>query len=133
MIRLFVAGEPKPQGSKTAYVRGNRAVLVEANKALPGWRRTVESALNALAVDEPIDEAVSIQLDFYLTRPASNKRPAMTTKPDIDKLERAILDCLTRTGILRDDSLVVDLLGTKHYADEHPAGVRIEIHRINNE
>lgn len=133
MLRIFVKGEPKPQGSKSGFIRGTRVVLVEANKSLPGWRNTVEQALrDAWEAQEAITEAVSIELTFWLTRPATNRREAMTTKPDLDKLERAILDSLTRAGIIKDDSLVVDLVASKHYADDNLPGVLIELSRIDN-
>ena len=133
MLRIVVEGEPKRQGSISGFIRGNRVVLVEANKSLPGWRTQVETALkDSWEGFEPITEAVSIELTFWLTRPASNRREAMTTKPDLDKLERAILDCLVRAGVLKDDSLVVDLVASKHYADENRPGVLIELSRIDN-
>ncbi len=56
----------------------------------------------------------------------------MTTKPDLDKLERAILDALTKSGVIKDDALVVDLVASKHYADENRPGVLIELSRIDN-
>jgi len=133
MLRIFVEGEPKPQGSKSGFIRGNRVVLVEANKSLPGWRNTLESALKHHWADqEAITEAVSIELTFWLTRPATNRREAMTTKPDLDKLCRAVFDCAVRAGIVKDDALVVDLVASKHYADENRPGVLIELSRIDN-
>lgn len=131
MIHLYVAGEPKPQGSKNAYVRGGRAVLVEANKALPEWRRRVELALAEYKPEQPISGPVSVELTFFFTRPKSVKREFMTVKPDIDKTSRAILDCLVRAGILKDDSLVVDLAATKHYS-EGLAGCWIDIREITD-
>ena len=50
MIQAFVPGIPQPQGSKNAYVRGGRAVLVEANKNLPAWRQIVTEKLDAANV-----------------------------------------------------------------------------------
>ena len=131
MFQIFVAGEPKPQGSKTAYVRGGRAVLVEANKSLPGWRVKVEKALaderDAKGL-EMFSGAVEVQLEFYLTRPRTNKREFMTTKPDVDKLARGILDCLVRQRYLVDDSYVISLAAVKAYAaDGQLPGVNIKI------
>jgi len=130
MLELFIAGEPKPQGSKTAYVRNGRAVLVEANKALPGWRVKVETALAKERDDKGLEMApgaVEVQLEFYLPRPKSNKRESMTTKPDIDKLARGILDCLVRQRYLVDDSYVVSLVAAKSYADDVLPGVMVKI------
>jgi len=38
-IRVF--GNPAPQGSKTAVVRGGKAIMFESSKKLPEWRDTV--------------------------------------------------------------------------------------------
>ncbi len=134
MFVIFVAGDPKPQGSKTAYVRGNRAVLVEANKFLPAWRSKVTTALTeAHRGTEPLfADAVMTTLHFYFNRPKTNKRQFMTTKPDKDKLERAINDCLTKANIVRDDSYIVQTFSEKHYADDdNPAGVLITIRSLS--
>jgi len=125
MLKLFIPGTPRPQGSKTAYVRGGRAVMVEANKHLPEWRQAVYEALRASGVK--FDDAVTVMATFYLPRPRTNKRARMTTKPDIDKLQRAVGDCLTKAGTIKDDSYIVCWQASKHYDDDLPAGVSLVI------
>ena len=41
VLTTFIPGVPAPQGSKTAVLRGRRAVLIEASKATAPWRATV--------------------------------------------------------------------------------------------
>ena len=90
MIQAFVPGIPQPQGSKNAYVRGNRAVLVEANKKLPAWRQAVTEKLEAANVScQPLQGAVDAQIIFFMPRPKSVTRLLPTVKPDIDKMIRA--------------------------------------------
>lgn len=125
MLKLFIPGTPRPQGSKTAYVRGGRAVMVEANKHLPEWRQAVYEALKASGVK--FDDAVTVMATFYLPRPKTNRRSKMTTKPDVDKLQRAIGDCLTKAGTIVDDSYIVCWQASKHYDDDLPAGVSLVI------
>ena len=64
------------------------------------------------------------RLEFRLRRPASVDRALPTTKPDRDKLERAVCDALT--GVLWvDDCQVVDGPVRKLYVDAaNPPGVR---------
>ena len=90
MLELYfrVAGNPTPQGSKTAFVRGGRAVLVEANKKLPEWRKAVsEAALLALADHQavkPFTGPVKVAITFYLTKPAKPKWVIVpASKPDL--------------------------------------------------
>jgi Holliday junction resolvase RusA-like endonuclease len=123
MLELFIAGVPRPQGSKNAYKRGTRVVMVEANKHLPEWRQAVYEALRASG--KQFEGAVTVMATFYLPRPKTNKRLYATTKPDVDKLQRAIGDCLTKAGTIIDDSYIVTWNAAKAYADGVEPGVRI--------
>ena len=127
MIQAFVPGIPQPQGSKNAYVRGGRAVLVEANKNLPAWRQIVTEKLEAANVScSPLQGAVDAQIIFFMPRPKSVTRLLPTVKPDIDKMIRAILDCGTKAGIYNDDSQVIEIVAHKLYAHaEQPVGALI--------
>lgn len=129
MLKLFIAGVPRPQGSKNAYRRGTRVVMVEANKHLPEWRQAVYEALRASG--KQFDGAVTVMATFYLPRPKTNKRAQMTTKPDVDKLARAIGDCLTKAGTIKDDSYIVRWQASKHYDDDLPAGVSLLIESVD--
>lgn len=117
-IRFTVLGRALPQGSKNAFKAGNRVVLVEASKGLKPWRSVV--ALEAkLTMDEVQDQsliegAVAVEILFQFVPGKTVKRKEMTTKPDVDKLSRAILDALT--GVCwKDDSQVVELRVRKQY------------------
>lgn len=123
MLELFIPGIPRPQGSKNAYKRGGRVVMVEANKHLPEWRQAVYEALRASG--KQFDGAVTVMATFYIPRPKTNKRLYATTKPDVDKLQRAIGDCLTKAGTIIDDSYIVTWNAAKAYADGVNPGVRI--------
>lgn len=109
-------GTPIPQGSKTAYVRGGRAVLVEANKKLPDWRKAVIEAASEAFSGELFDKPVKVDITFFMPRPAKPKwlqYPA--SKPDLDKLVRAVFDALT--GIVWvDDALAVEVTARKLWA-----------------
>lgn len=116
MLELFIAGVPRPQGSKNAYKRGARVVLVESNKHLPEWRQAVYEALMASGVK--FDDAVHVKVIFFIPRAKSNKRMFATVKPDTDKLIRAIGDSLTKAGTIKDDSYIVQWIANKEFADQ---------------
>jgi crossover junction endodeoxyribonuclease RusA len=134
MFEIFVPGEPRPQGSKKAFSRGTRIVLVEANKQLPAWREQMRKAfeMKMLERDTPFSTAVSISITFWLTRPKSVKRQYATGTYDIDKLTRAVLDSL-QDKVLTNDNLVVDLAVRKTYADHHESGVLVSVVPFDNE
>lgn len=129
-------GLPVPQGSKK-LVNGR---MIDVNhRELRSWRQDVAwAALDATSTDgmaRIIDGPVTVTLDFYFQRPKGHfgkrgLRPsapaAMTTRPDLDKLVRAVLDALTGV-VFRDDAQVVSLTARKHYADSSPPGLVCEL------
>jgi len=135
MFQIFIEGNPRPQGSKKAFARGKSIVLVEANKELPAWREHMTRMLQLKQLEEPqpFVSAVNVALTFWLPRPKSVKRAYATGTYDIDKLTRAVLDSITKAGVWRDDSDVVDLTVRKTYADNHQAGVLISITPFDND
>lgn len=125
-MRFFVAGTPAPQGSKRHVGRG---VLIESSKQLKPWREDVrQGALVALADHAPLLKGpVGVSLLFWLPRPKSHpktRRTIPTTRPDIDKLARAILDALTSAGAYNDDSQVTWLVLEKRYV--HPPALALD-------
>ena len=127
---LYVPGIPVAQGSKNAYLRGERIVLVETAKRLPAWRFQISTAARELGKDLIEFDAVRVTLLFMLPQPKKPVRQYPTTKPDIDKLSRAVLDALT--GVLyKDDSQVTQLDAQKVYTYGEP-GVYITVTAINN-
>lgn len=115
---FMVDGSPAPQGSKTAYVRGGRAVLVEANKRLPEWRMAVteaaRQAMHSLEQVEPFDKPLKLVVTFFIARPKKPKHERYPgSKPDLDHYIRAVGDSLTRAGAITDDSLIVEIVARK--------------------
>ena len=117
MISFFIRGEPAPQGSKTAFVRGRRAVLVETSKKLPAWRKQIEDTARREYAGEPIDQPVKVTVDFFMPKPQKPRFEWPATAPDLDKLQRAIGDGLEKGGVLRNDSRIVHWEAHKFYAD----------------
>ena len=123
MIELHAFGVPSPQGSKTGYVVNGRAVLVEG-RAAPArathkaWRESVRiAAVNYLATNPrpQLDEPLKVHIDFRFAPTTDRYRTRHASKPDVDKLARTVLDSLTDSGLIRNDSQVWDLHVTKLY------------------
>ncbi len=127
MFEVFVPGTPRPQGSKQAFRRGSKIVLVESSKGLPAWRQQVIDEITKKQFEQ-FEGAVIVKLHFYFLRPKTVKRELMTVAPDIDKLARAILDALTISKIIKDDSYVIELHASKSYAKNEGAFVSILEH-----
>lgn len=140
---FFVPGEPVTEGSTKAFASGQRVVVThDRGRELDAWRLKVAHAAAAAAEAaywEPCnDGAVEVWVEFRLPRPKSipKARKHAQTKPDLDKLQRAIGDALApykRPGILRDDSRIVAWHAIKRYADDtHPAGVTVRVSKARD-
>lgn len=132
-IEFRVYGLPAPQGSKRSLGNG---IMIESSKKVRPWRTDVQQASRLAYHGKPVDEPVSVEVDFWFPRPKSHYRtgkysyllktdaPIYATKTsvgDLDKLLRSTFDALSySTGgcILRDDSLVGAVKATKQYADD---------------
>jgi crossover junction endodeoxyribonuclease RusA len=129
-MRIRVNGIPAPQGSKRPVGNGR---MVESSKAVKPWREAVRAETQRVMTEtgaRAFDDAVVVSVLFWLPRPKTVRRKYPTTRPDGDKLLRAVLDGITDGGALRDDSIVVDHHSGKRYADGRAPGCLIRIEEI---
>ncbi|MHC9884102.1 RusA family crossover junction endodeoxyribonuclease [Corynebacterium diphtheriae] len=127
MIEFDVKGIPAPQGSKNAYRRGNRIVLVESSKKVPAWREAV--ALEAKKhCAQQIDGPVFVGMIFRLPRPKSLPKKVihMVKKPDLDKLIRSTCDALSGVAYIDDNQITAQKIYTPKGT---PPGCHITINR----
>ena len=129
IIQAFVPGIPQPQGSKAAFLRGKKVVMIESNRNLPAWRKLVTEKLEAANVScIPLEGAVALDVMFFVPRPKSVTRQFPSVKPDLDKYIRSIGDSATDAGCLNDDGQIVEIVAYKCYADaEQPAGALVTL------
>lgn len=126
-ISFFVKGTPAPQGSKNAYRRGNKVLLVESSKNLPAWRTAVKNEASQ-HIHTPHDGPIALTLNFRLHRPKTlpKKITHMIKKPDLDKLIRSTCDALTGVAYI-DDNRVNHITATKTYTPNNTPGCHITI------
>ena len=138
-IEFFVAGIPRPGGSKRAFYNANlkRAMIVDANDKVKPWREDVRNAAQQAYHGPPLDGALTLTITFTMPRPAKHymandrTRPLRadapywhTSQPDATKLTRAVEDALK--GLTwRDDAQVAAQHVTKVYGDRPGARVLI--------
>lgn len=136
-VVIEVHGTPAPQGSK---IRGRYGSVYEANPNVKPWRDAVRGETQDLGMI-PMSGPVDCRIVFRMPRPkghygtgrnAGQVRKSApefpASKPDIDKLARAVLDGLTDGGAWKDDGQVVTLIVHKVYAlPEAPPGCWIRL------
>ena len=120
MIQIRVYGNPAPQGSKTAVVRGGKAIMFESSKKLPAWRDAIKMTSTVARIEHggPLLGPLSVVIVFYLERPRSTVREYPNTAPDIDKLIRAVFDGLQESEMISNDGQIVSVNALKFWADE---------------
>lgn len=133
MIEFTVHGIPAPQGSK---VRNRYGGIREANVNTLPWRAAVaDKAAETMAGIPLLEGALVLEVYFHFPRPKSHYRTGKhagvlkdtapmfhATKPDVDKLVRAIGDALTGQ-VVRDDAQFSGVVATKLYGEKACAHV----------
>ena len=130
MLSIVAIGDPAPQGSKAAFIRNGRPVVVETAKNHKSWRDAVkQAALEQLPEGHvPLVGAVDIDLVFKMRRPKTVTRNHPYVAPDLDKLCRSVFDSLSNAGVWKDDCHVCNLTARKEYTDFSP-GVWIYVYQ----
>ena len=158
-LRFFVAGIPKPAGSKTPQtyrrkdgslvMRENGSVLVgmrdASGKAGSDWRKTVKDAAKVAMIGQtPFTGPLKLALYFEVPRPKTHYgsgknanviKPSApkypTSKPDTTKLLRSVEDALTAAGVWIDDAQVTQQFASKDYVlTGTSAGVHVTIREL---
>lgn len=144
-MTFTVHGIPAPKGSKSFKgMRGGHAILVESSKALPAWDAAVYAGAMRSCGTAPapfFPGPVRVRIIFTMPKPTSSPKSRLypDTKPDIDKLVRAVLDSMKRAGVYVDDSRVVSLVVDKVFPRLSPiagdfgmkrAGADIEVEAL---
>jgi Holliday junction resolvase RusA-like endonuclease len=128
-ITFTVYGEPIPQGSMRAFLpKGARfPIVTSSNKRLRSWRQELAGAADDACQDynTPIDREIPLAVVVKcFFKPLKKPRLHKTTKPDGDKLLRAVLDGMT--GIVyEDDAQVIDSRVQKFYGN--PPRVEVSV------
>jgi Holliday junction resolvase RusA-like endonuclease len=133
---FMVIGLPVPQGtmicrgSNSKTGKGRHILNYQNAKELNAWRDLVEAGARRY-VGEEADEGQPLEalLTWSLPRPNSHYGTGRnsdrlkdlaplypTSRPDVDKLTRAILDALTKSRRIVDDAQVTDAVVRKRYA-----------------
>jgi Holliday junction resolvase RusA-like endonuclease len=139
-IVIVVPGDPKGQPRARAFYKKGLGVRMYDAGTAEGWKGLIALASKPF-IDSgfPISGPLRVTIDFRFARPKSHYRTGKhsaelrpdapmfhTSKPDRDNAEKAVLDCLTRIGMWRDDSQVCCGEVRKTWAIVGGATIRIE-------
>lgn len=148
VVRFHQLGLPVPQGAIRHLGKGRPSVHANAATLKP-WRAQVqEGAEQAIAAwkvlrtepTPPLPGPVGLGVYFTMKKPVSAPKKKTTypiSRPDVDKLIRAVMDSLCAAGMYRDDSQVVWLETKKVFPGEdihalHVPGVVVEVYDVTS-
>lgn len=142
-LQFTVRGIPKAQPRPKATIRkGAEHASVYDPGTADGWKLCIRAAYYELKAKR-IEGPVRLILDFCFSRPKSHYgsgknagklKPGVsnwvTTKPDLDNLEKAVKDALTDAGAWRDDAQVCHVEKRKIYAHHNQPACIITIMEV---
>ena len=137
-VSLEPVAAPRPRSS----FFGGRSRSYMPKKYMD-WKKEFVRRIIAQGVEEPIDSAVYIRIEFIFQRPKRlmrRKDPRekiyKASSPDIDNLCKSVLDALQDALVIKNDSCVVGLSAMKYYGaltddkkSEHPHMI-IDIYKL---
>jgi len=131
-LSFVVYGDPRPQGSKRAIVNrhtGKPAVIESGGAPLRTWRADIMAAARSEIAKAGEWSAFAgplyVDMLFYLRRPKRPKAALPITRPDVDKLARAVMDALGAAGVFNDDAQVTTLYVGKRYSEPPRLAVNV--------
>lgn len=133
-----VIGEPRPQGSKRAFVVNGKARMTEASgKAGANWRDAVATAAVKARADlgRALDGPLTLSVVFRFKWPESTRRKRDTramkpksTAPDLSKLVRSLEDGLQAAGLITDDARICHLTTWKYDVVDQWTGASVMVY-----
>jgi Holliday junction resolvase RusA-like endonuclease len=139
MIRHFVKipGQPVAKGRPRFDRRGHAYTPDKTVR----WEQRAASIIRASIGSPMYDQPLRLQVTAYferprrlLTRKSAVNRIHHTSKPDADNIGKIVADALTMANVVRDDSIINQMMITKYYAaKDAPAEVVILLDSWEND
>ena len=146
-MKFEIPIEPKPQSRPRASVRGRHATVYEDAK-MSAWRKKCTELVRQLYDGPYFDGAIKVDMTFYMTAPKSiseppkpkskakklqeydnfiNERIYVDKKPDLDNLEKAIYDSISKSEcVWVDDNIIVEHTTRKMYSPRPRIEIEVE-------
>lgn len=129
-VLIPVFGKPVTQGSTFIGRHGRRSVtLHEHHDELMAWRARIKiAALRSWGMRPALDEPVALRMVFVMPKPKRPRFDVPATRPDQDKLLRAVQDGLADARVYVEDSRVFrTLVDAVYEGDGRRQGVDVEV------
>jgi len=127
-VTFNVIGKPVPKSRPRVVTKGKRR-FAYTQKRVREWEDTIKREAKNHFV-RPFNWPVVVSIIFFMPRPKSRRLDFwVSTTPDLDNLEKSVLDGLNKIAYT-DDRLVVAKSSSKRYVQDGEPGVRISVTAI---
>lgn len=128
---LWISGQPFAQSRARVT---NNGTYSSASKSLRGWRARIEGEI-LLAMRrthrQPLEGPIRLVLKFQLpTTKAERWGQWCDHKPDCDNLAKAVMDCMEKAGLFKDDQQVCVSITSKQWSAPGEAGVYVFLEEL---
>ena len=124
-VYFEVKGDPVPKARARTVRKGGRTWSFTPKK-VAAWEKLVKEEASK-HFSQPLSGPIQLSIIFYMDRPESRRKDIwVPTTPDLDNLEKAVLDALNGVAY-KDDRYVVAKNAQKRYIrrDEPRVCVRV--------
>jgi Holliday junction resolvase RusA-like endonuclease len=131
MLKFLLPLDPPPSNQAALRILktrdGRQFIGKTAKSSAKKWSNDATLLLKSYYKGAPIDKAVQVYIEFNYAHTIESAKVAKregiervpkATRPDLDNLAKLILDSIVQAGILKDDSLIVELAMSKVYTDK---------------
>lgn len=130
-VSFEVIGHPVPKARPRVVSKGKRR-FAYTPKRVKEWENMVTEEAHK-HFERPFDWPVVVSLTFYMPRPKSRRLGFwVSTTPDLDNLEKSVLDALNGVAYM-DDRLVVVKNSSKRYVRGREPRVQITVTSIQDQ
>lgn len=130
-VRFEVVGRPVPKARPRVVTKGKRRFAYTPKKVKDWEELVAEEARRHF--ERPFDWPVVVSMVFYIERPRSRRLDFwVSTTPDLDNLEKSVLDALNGIAYT-DDRLVVAKSSSKRYVQGGEPGVEVTVTSIRDQ
>ncbi len=124
-VTFEVEGKPVPKARARVVTKGKRRFAFTPKK-VKEWETVVKKEAKK-HFERPFAWPVMVSLTFYMHRPKTRRLDFwVATTPDLDNLEKSVLDGLNEVAYT-DDKLVVVKSSSKRYVTDGVPRVRITV------
>ena len=130
-VEFSVVGSPVPKSRPRVVTKGKRR-FAYTPKRVKAWENVIREEAEK-HFDRPFDGPVVVSIVFLMPRPKSRRLDFwVSTTPDLDNLEKSVLDALNEVAYC-DDRQVVVKSSSKRYVQREEPGVQVVVTAITDQ